>query len=131
MLFGRSKANPKVRSDWFELEFDQKYKCWTLNYRGIEFSFSGTELALPERATLDNYIEWVDARRDHINARVQDMVGPSPDVFIDTSKARIAQIEVERPGRIAVMVLGDDTWGDMGYDLWIENGEIVNEGFSD
>jgi len=29
------------------------------------------------------------------------------------------------------MILGDDTWGDMGYDIWIERGVIKNEGFSD
>ncbi len=131
MLFGKSKPNPKVRSDWFELEFDPKYRCWALTYRGIEFSFSGAELNLPERATLDSYIDCVDSKRDHIDARIDDLIDPSADVFIDKTKARIAQIEVERTERIAVMVLGDETWGDLGYDLWIENGQIVKEGFGD
>lgn len=131
-MFGRrAKSNPTVIADWFNLEFDQKGQCWTLTYQDIEFSFPGAELTLPERATLDAYIEWVEANRDHIDSQVQEMIASPTDPFIDGSKAHVAQIEVEHPNRIAVMILGDETWGDMGYDLWIENGVIVNEGFGD
>ena len=53
------------------------------------------------------------------------------DVFIDSSSAHVALIEVVGPNRISVMILGDETWGDMGYDVWIENGVIVKEGFGE
>jgi hypothetical protein len=132
IMFGRKpKAAPTVKTDWFDLVLDQRSKNWTLSYQGIEFSFEGIEVTLPKKSDLDMYIEWVEANREHIDGQVEKLTEPWEDVVIDASKAHVALIEVEGPKRIAVMILGDDTWGDMGYDLWLEDGEIVKEGFGD
>lgn len=53
------------------------------------------------------------------------------EVNINKSAAHIALIEIEKSGSILVMVLGDDTWGDMGYDICFKDGVIVNEGAGD
>ena len=131
MFFRKPKAKPTVKTEWSELVFDPKYKQWTLSYQGIEFYFRGSELKLPERSRLDSYIEWVGAHRDHIDRQIKELVGSSTDVYIDVSKAHISMIEVESENRIGVIILGDETWGDIGYDLAIEDGVIVNEGFVD
>lgn len=131
-MFGRKpKASPTIRSDWFVLTFDQKDERWTLTYRDTDFCFTGAEVALPERALLDSYLGWIEANREHIDRQVRDMAVAHADVHVDPQKAHVASVDVESPNRIVVMVLGDETWGDIGYDLWIEDGVIVKEGFGD
>lgn len=131
-MFGKStKSKPTVTTDRFKLVFDQKDQSWNLAYREINFLFPGPELTLPTQKTLDTYITWVETNRDHIDEQIEEMVSSWTDVQINASAAHIASIEVERADRIVVMILGDDTWGDVGYDLWIENGSITKEGFAD
>ena len=131
-MFGKKpRSRPTVTTAQFKLEFDQKYQEWTLAYRDINFVFKGAEISLPEQKTLDAYIAWIDSNRGHIDRQIEDMFSSCTDVHVNESAARIASIEVERPERIVVMILGDDTWGDMGYDLWIENGTITRELMAD
>ena len=88
------------------------------------------EIELPDTEELDTYLKWIEAKREYIEGCVSEMFGDS-EIKINKSAAHIAQIEIEKPGSISVMVLGDDTWGDMGYDLWFKDGVIVNEGAGD
>lgn len=131
-MFGRkSKSKPRVITNSFEMVYDQKHNWWTFIYQNIEFTKRGEEILLPELQALDIYISWVGEHQKHIDEKVADMAKSWEDEFIDISKAHVASVEIEAPNRIAVMVLGDDTWGDLGYDLWIEDGKIINEGFAD
>lgn len=131
MFRRKEKKAPTVKSESFDLAWDQKYGCWTLSYKGIEFSFKGAEITLPRTSDLDTYIGWVDANQEHIDRQAKRLAEPWEDVHIDATKAHVAQIEVETPSTIAVMILGDESWGDMGYDVWIENGSIIKDGFGD
>ena len=131
-VFGRKpKATPTVKSDWFDLVLDYGSSSWTLTYQGIKFSFRGVEIVLPKKSDLNTYIGWVEQNQEHIDNQVQRLTESWNDVVLDASKAHVAMIEVEGPRNIAVMILGDQSWGDVGYDLWIEDGTIVKDGFGD
>ena len=128
-MFGKKKV-PKVTTSAFELTFNVRNEHWTLNYKDIPFYFSSHEILLPETEELDQYIEWTNSIKRHIDECVLEMF-EGWDNPVNTSVAYIAQVEIEAPGKIAIMVLGDETWGDMGYDLWVKDGCIVDEGASD
>ena len=131
-MFGfKKKPQPSIKTESYTLVCDEKYDGWSLKYRDIEFTYSQVSIDLPKVETLDLYLSWVHSYKDHFEENVKSMCEGWDDVFADPSKYHIAQIEVESQDCIAVMILGDDTWGDMGYDIWIENGVIKNEGFSD
>ncbi|WP_411992252.1 hypothetical protein [Agarivorans sp. DSG3-1] len=131
-MFGfKKKKNISVKTEWYDLIFAHKLSQWSLVYKNIEFVYQDHNIDLPEKHTLDLYISWIESCKSHIDSKVKEMCENWTDSFIDPSKVHIASIEVESIDRIAVMILGDDTWGDMGYDIWFKNGVIVNEGFGD
>ena len=131
-MFGkRNKPNPSVSMDWAELTYDSKIGGWALSYRDVHFDFPGPQLRMPDKAKLDIYLDWIERHREHIDQQVAAMAAGFDDVYVNADAAHVASIEIEQPNRIVVMILGAESWGDMGYDLWIENGEIVNQGFAD
>ena len=131
-MFGiNKKSPPKITTTYFDLLYNQKYEQWEIKYKNTEFIFNGNEIEMPSESSLDQYLSWIESHKEHIDKNVKEMVEGWEDVFIDTSKAHIASVEVESSNKITVMILGDETWGDLGYDLWLEDGKIVNEGFAD
>ena len=131
-MFGlKKKPQPTINTESFSVSYDGKSNYWCLHYRDVEFNFPGVEIDLPSTATLDLYLSWIERHKAHIEDNVKAMCERWEDVFVDPSKYHVALIEVESDYRIAVMILGDDTWGDMGYDIWIEDGAITKEGFGD
>lgn len=131
-MFGRKKKlPPRARGEFFDLAFDERHDLWTLRFRGTDFLVDGRQVDLPAIADLERYLGWIDAHRSHIDAQVADMAAAWTEEGVDASRARIASIAVEAPGRILVTVLGDETWGDLGYDLRIDHAEIIDESVSD
>lgn len=102
-----------------------------LIYKNIEFYFPGSEVVLPKAKDLDVYLSWIDKHQEHIDNEVQEMTCGWHDAFVVPSKSHVACITVESQQSIAVMILGDEILGDLGYDIWFENEHIVNEGFAD
>jgi|GEM_PF-6599603 len=125
-MFGRSKKIPKVTTNAYELTYEFRDEGWNLRYKNISFYFPNHEIRLPETEELDLYIKWIDSKKEHIDRCVAEMF-EGWDVEINKSAAHIAQVVIEKPGNIYVMVIGDDSWGDMGYDLWFIDGVIINE----
>jgi hypothetical protein len=131
-MFGfKKKTRPSIKTEWYIVVYDRKQNRWSLEYKGVEFTYAQANIDLPKIETLDLYLSWVSSYKGHIEENVTSMCKGWDDVFVDPTKWHLAFIEVESPNRIAAMILGDDTWGDMGYDIWLENGVIKNEGFGD
>ena len=129
-MFGISKKKPIVRTKDFVLTYDTKSNDWELVYKSIPFNFPKHDIHMPEVSELDKYLSWVEIHSQHIQNCVKEMFD-GYDEHINISSSHVAQVSIEDPGYISVMVLGDDTWGDMGYDLWIKDGVIINEGAGD
>jgi len=51
--------------------------------------------------------------------------------IVNFNNARVSLITVENEFEFSASILGDESWGDMGYDIWYRGGEIINEGFGD
>lgn len=127
-MFGRRKSVPKIVTDDFELSYVDN--SWSFEYQSIPFSVLGHEINLPTLRDLNNYLDWVNKHKEYIDIQVAAAF-KGWDKNINLSAAHIAHIEIENNDSISVMILGDSSWGDMGYDLWFKSGDIVNEGASD
>ena len=55
----------------------------------------------------------------------------SDDSIVSFNNARVSLITVENEFEFSASILGDESWGDMGYDIWYRGEEIINEGFGD
>lgn len=133
MLFGKKKSNPKVKFTKFDLEFDLKSQNWKLQYKDIEFYFERTEIKKPTIQNLDDLISKVREHESRIEKLIYDMAKEWKEegITINKSAAHIALISIENEKLFSASILGDDSWGDIGYDIWFENGKVLNEGFAD
>jgi hypothetical protein len=50
---------------------------------------------------------------------------------MNRGSAHLACIGVSGADEFSVSYLGDDSWGDLGYDLWFKDGKIIKEGAGD
>ena len=129
-MFGKNKLVPKITTDDYVLSYEVKDKAWSFVYKNVSFYIPSHEIELPKVNDLNTYLNWVELKKEHINICVSTMFAGWGEE-INLSAAHIAQIEIEKINCISVMILGDSTWGDMGYDLWFKDGEIINEGAGD
>lgn len=131
-MFGfKKKPRSSIKTDSYTVVYDRKKNFWSLEYKGVEFTYAQASIELPKVEILELYLSWVSSHKDYIDKNVRNMCKGWGHVFIDPTKWHLALIDVESLDRVSAMILGDDTWGDMGYDIWLENGVIKNEGFGD
>ena len=88
---------------------------------------------MPDVEGLDQYIALVETRRPVAQREIEEYAKLSAQdgVTINTSCTRIATIAVENEQKFSASILGDETWGDLGYDVWFENGVVVADGMAD
>jgi len=127
------KLVPTIITPDFNLTYDAKNSYWCLFHKNIEFNFEGSEVNLPTLNLLNEYLSWVESVQSHIDQNIKEMVNEMgvAGEFMDATKAYLALVTVESINKISILILGDESWGDMGYDIWIEGGVIMNEGFGD
>ena len=132
MFFLRNKQPLEIKTSDYIIKYESRDKNWTLSYRGIEFIYRSRSIELPDIETLDKYISWISTHQKLIDLNVKEMLtgwASHPDSAFEAT--HVAIIEVDEPEKIEVMILGNEDWGDMGYDLTIENGQITMDGFGD
>ena len=132
MFFSRNKQPLEIKTPDYIIKYESRDKSWTLSYRDIEFIYRSRSIELPDIETLDKYISWISTHQKLIDINVKEMLtgwASDPDSAFEAT--HVAIIEVDEPEKIEVMILGNEDWGDMGYDLTIENGQITMDGFGD
>jgi hypothetical protein len=102
-------------------------------YKDIDFYIKGTEINVPTTQYLDHLILKVQEQKPRIDTLINEMAKgwEEEGISINKSAAHIALIGIENERSFSASILGDDSWGDIGYDIWFENGKITNEGFGD
>ena len=134
MIFSRKSPPLEIITPDYVISYNDRHKHWSLNFKGIEFIWNERRIKLPKCEKLEEYISWVNNHEVLINTNVKEMLkGWIGDLNLnDAFKAtHVSMIEIENAEKIQVTILGNDDWGDMGYDLTIEKGEITMDGFGD
>ncbi|MGB2738922.1 MAG: hypothetical protein WBC60_00025 [Cognaticolwellia sp.] len=132
-LFGRKKEPLILVTDNFTVTVDIKSNQWFLDYRNVEFNFESAKLVLPTTEKLDEYISIVEKKLPFVVEEMKLLTnGDNSDgSIVNFNNARVSLITVENEFEFSASILGDESWGDMGYDIWYRGGEIINEGFGD
>jgi len=126
----KNKITPIVKFNGItaEIEKDWSDLSWKFTYKKIEFNTEDHILNIPSTDELDEYLAWIEKNKTHIEKSITETM---KEWGGNINAAKVAAITIENKNKISVLYLGDDTWGDMGGDFIIENGNIVNEGWAD
>lgn len=129
-MFFKSQKVLRVRSGNIIYSYLTARNCWEFLYEDITFTLTGELLVLPEVSKLNEHISLVKKRFVEIEAQIEELKEAWGDE-INTKSAHISDISIENDIECSATILGDETWGDLGYDIWLRKGVIVNEGFGD
>jgi len=127
MTFWKKKEIPIVKFDGHEFKYDSSNKMWSFDDDGVSIYIDGSALTLPVNQLLVSFRKILNKYQEHIDSRIDEMVWDE----MNRSSARLACIEISNTNEFSVSYLGDESWGDLGYDIWFKNGEIINEGAAD
>jgi hypothetical protein len=129
-MFFKPKKIPRVSVGNIVYSYSSKGNCWVFSYEGISFTLYGELLVIPDVSSLNGYIDLVRKRFLEIKSRIEELKETWGDE-LNAKSAHISMISIENNYEFSASILGDETWGDLGYDMWFKNGVIVNEGFGD
>jgi len=127
MLFWKKKEAPTVELDGIVFKFDPSAQSWETDYEGVLVTIEGTALKLPIKSKIHDILKVIAAHETHIDKMVDEMMWKG----MNRSSAHLACISISNVNEFSASYLGDETWGDLGYDLWFKDGKIINEGAAD
>lgn len=126
------KQKPIVVTQGIELEFDPNGAYWAFSYRGVRFASFDHRLELPSVATLNEFIDTVDALKPEMLSRLSKGLEGWGDAKINEGESfSVDFTSLPSQGTIMVSWSDGEHWGDLGADFTIKDGKIIEEAWGD
>ena len=127
--FGKKEASPPpddVSQGGMTARYDAELKHWVFQCDGIEFNLS----TVPFKEMAFDWAKEAAAIIRTLNSQMRDRVMRClQDWPCDKTKAQILYVNLDEYGEsksMDVAFVGDDSWGDVGVNVIIADGKIVD-----
>ena len=122
----QKKAPPDVTRGGRTARYDPQLEYWAFECDGIEFHVKGIPFNEAAFDWARRAVEVIRSLDEDIRSRVDECLRDWP---CDKSKKEILGVELDEypeSKTILVAFTGDDSWGDLGVDVTITDGKIVD-----
>ncbi len=128
----KPKANPKITVDGIEIAYHSDHEWWEFDYRGLKFCAYETSLILPAKHELDWVVESVESLKPELRKRLVKGLAEWSDAKVDDGESCSVNLGDFTAGNSFSIGWSDGvSWGDLGVEFAIKNGQIVDESWGD
>jgi hypothetical protein len=126
--FKKSRAEPPApfsRGD-MTARYHEVLKVWEFSLDAVDFNIAGLPFNEAAFDWAREAIPTIRKLNEEIRAKVMDYLEDSP---CDKTKAKMLVVDLDDYGTsktIMIAFTGDESWGDYGIDVIIEDGKIVD-----